>query len=512
MKENNRTINSTKNVIFALGCQFVTLLLSFVNRSFFIKNLSATYLGLNGVFSNVIYFLSLAELGIGNVLLYNLYKPLKDNDNKKIVQILNLFKKLYTIIAIVILVLGILVIPLLPYILNGIKFSLSILIIYLLFLTNTVASYLFTYKMFLLTADQKDRIVSQVTMFTVIIKEIIQILILILFKNFYLYLIVLIITTLMKNIILSIIVSKKYDLKLKVDALPVKEKKRIFLDFRDIFFYKFSNIVLYGTDNLLMSMLLNNGTIIVGIYSNYLLITNSLKNVITPIFQAMTGSIGNLNASDDIEKKYTVFKSLNFIATFIYGLCSICLFLLLNPFINIFAGKDYLFTTVIVVIIVIYFYVEGTFTPSWIFRETAGIFRKSKNTALVQAILNVVLSIVLGLKIGIVGILGATIISRLLTTYFYEPFLIVNNYLNKSFVNYLLNNLKYLLRNLLVGIVVYFIFRNMTINNYFDFLIYGTLIFTLSLVLLIKLSHKDDEFKFLTAKFKFILNKVRRGK
>ena len=184
MTESNRTINSTKNIIFAISCQVITLLLSFVNRSFFIKNLSATYLGLNGVFSNVIYFLSLAELGVGNVLLYNLYKPLKDNDQKKVVQVLNLFKKMYTFIALLILIIGILIIPLLPYILNGVKFSLSVVIIYLLFLINTVVSYIFNYKMFLLTADQKDNIVSKVSIITILVKEISQILALIFFKNF----------------------------------------------------------------------------------------------------------------------------------------------------------------------------------------------------------------------------------------------------------------------------------------------------------------------------------------
>ena len=261
-----------------------------------------------------------------------------------------------------------------------------------------------------------------------------------------------------------------------------------------------------------MSMLLNNGTIIVGIYSNYLLITNSLKNIISSFFQAMTGSIGNLNASDDNEKKYTIFKALNFMATFIYGVCSICLLLLLNPFINIFAGPNYLFSISIVIVIIVHFYVEGTFTPSWIFRETAGIFKKSKNAALTLALINIILSIVLGIKFGVIGILGATIISRLLTTYFYEPYLIVSKYLNKSFSKYLWNNLKYLLKNLLVGLVIYVIFKNIVISNYFEFLIYGILIFTLTTILLICLSFKDNEFKFLISKFKFILKKVRKEK
>ena len=310
MKESNRTFNSTKNALFAIICQSLTILLSFVTRSVLIHTLSQTYIGLNGIFANIIDFLNLAELGIGNILLFNLYKPLANNDEKRVVQILNLFKKIYTIIALVILGLGILIIPILPYILNGVSFTLEVLIIYLLFLINTVCSYIYNYKMFLLTADQKNHIVSIVTIFVIIIKEIFQITVLLLFKNFYLYLIVLIITTILKNIILSIITDKKYDLKIKVEELAKSEKKAIYSDFKDIFFYKVASVIIYGTDNLLMSILIKGGTIIVGIYSNYLLITNSLKNVITAFFQGMIGSVGNLNVKSDNDKKYLVYRTL----------------------------------------------------------------------------------------------------------------------------------------------------------------------------------------------------------
>jgi len=508
MENESRTYNSSRNAFFAIICQVITLFLSFISRAIFIKYLSSTYLGLNGVFSNVISFLCLAELGVGNVLLYNLYKPLKENDDKKIRQILNLFKKYYIGIASIILILGILFIPFIPFILNGVDFSFSIIIIYLLFLINTVCSYLYAYKISLLTAAQKNYIVSKTTILVTIFKEGFQILVLLLTKNYYLFLAVTILSTITKNIVLSKKCDKLFaNINIPTEPLTLNEQKKIKSDFKDIFLYKIANVALYSTDNILTSSLLKGGTILVGIYSNYLLITDSLNKLIGAMFQAFTASIGNLNSGNDNEKKYFVFKSLNFMANWIYGAVCACLLVLVNPFINIFAGPEYLFSFGIVLVIIGAFYIDGTFTPIWIFRETTGLFKKSKNIAIILALTNIILSIILGKIFGIIGILGATIISRLLTTYWYEPYIITRKYLNKSYLKYVLNNLKFIVKNIVVCIIIYFAFKNIVINNYLSFILYGILVFTVTNILLLILNFREQEFGYLMSKLKSLLKR-----
>lgn len=509
MKKDSRTFKSTKNAVYAIICQAITLILSFITRALFIDYLSSTYLGLNGVFSNIISFLCLAELGVGNVLLYNLYGPIRNKDHKKVFQVLNLFKKYYKIISIIILTLGLLAIPIIPFILTGVKFSIEILVIYLLFLCNTVCSYLYAYKMAILTADQKNYIVSGVTVFTTILKEGLQIIVLIIFKNYYLFLIITIVTTILKNILLNIQSNKilsNYKIK-EVEEMDKESKKKIFSDFKDIFMYKVANVAIYSTDNILISSLLSRGTVLVGIYSNYLLITEALNKLISAAFQAFTGSIGNLNSGKNTEKKYDIFNSLSFMAYWIYGVCCTCLLLLINPFINLFAGSEYIFSTIIVIIIIVAFYIDGTFIPVWIFRETAGIFKKSKRGVIILAITNIILSIILGKIFGIAGILGATVISRLFTTYWYEPYLIFSKYLNKSFKEYIFNNIKFLIKNLIVILITYSIFDNIVIASYFDFIIYGILIFVTANILLLILNFREFEFKFLVDKIKFLFRR-----
>lgn len=511
MKDESRTLKSSKNAFFAMICQCITLVLSFITRSLFIKYLSNEYLGLNGVFSNIISFLCLAELGVGNVLLYNLYKPLKDNDETKIIQTLALFKKLYTIIASFILVLGLFFIPILPFIINGISFNFKLVLIYLLFLANTIGSYLYAYKIFLLTADQKNYIVSKTTIFITILKEGIQIIILIVFQNYYLFLMTTIVTTILKNIVLSYQTDQLFPyLNKKVKELEKETKKSIFSDFKDIFLYKIANVALYSTDNILISSLLNKGTLLVGIYSNYLLITDALNKLIGSVFQAFTASIGNLNTSNESEKKYMVFRSLNFMAYWIYGVVCACLFLLVNPFIQLFAGEQYLFSTTIVIIIIIAFYIDGTFTPIWIFRETTGIFKKSKNIAIVLALTNIILSIILGLMFGVSGILGATILSRLLTTYWYEPYLILKSYLKESFFKHVCFNIQFMIKNIVMCIIMYLLFQHISIHNYFEFALYGFLIFLGANGILLVLNIKATELKFLISRFKLLVTKIRK--
>ncbi len=491
MNKEARSLNSIRNIILSVTSQVIMIFVVFFSRTLFIKILGATYLGVNGLFYNILTLLSLAELGVGNVMIYSLYKPIAKDDKEKITKLLNFYKKIYIFIALFIFSLGLLLVPFLKYLVNSNLPLKDITIYYVVFLLNSVFSYMCVYKTTLINADQRIYIVKWYTFLFQVMQNIIQIIILIWTKNYLLYLIIQAMTTLLTNIFLSYKTSKLYPFINEKKSLEKQEKTIIFNKIKATLLYKIGVVFMNNTDNILISIIL--GTIYVGYYSNYILITSTINTIIALIINAISSSVGNLNALEKNSKKYKIFTTLILIFQWGVTFCSIALFFLLNDFILLWLGKDFLLDKATVLVIVANFYLANVISPVWMYRETLGLFEKIKYVMLIASLLNVILSIALGFWFGLIGILGSTLIARLLTTVWYEPIILYRDIFKIRVLNYFKQQLFFvslaMISFLAVGLLLMFI-KEVSIIHFilkiFICLIVPNLIFFISL------KNKDD--------------------
>lgn len=440
----NRTKSSIKNLLFAGIGQFVGIIINLISRFVFVKILTQEYLGLDGLFSNIISMLSLVELGIGPAMTFSLYKPLAENNIEKIKALMKLYKKAYTIIGIVVLILGISITPFIPYLIDEMpNINENINYIYILFVINTSISYFYSYKRSLIISDQKRYIATFYRYTFYAILNIIQIIVLVITKNYLLFLTAQIVMTLVENICISKKADKLYPyIKDKnVKKLENNEKEPIKKNVFAMMFHKIGTVVVNSTDNLIISKFV--GLIAVGIYSNYFLVIKALNTIIEQVFTSITASLGNLGAIETEEKVYKVYKKVFFMNFWIYSFASITLYILFNDFIEIWLGENYLLEKVTVGIIVINFYITGMRKTCLVFKDALGLFWQDRYKPILESIINIIVSIILVQKMGIVGVFLGTLISTLTTCFWIEPYVVYKYGLKQNLRKYFSKYLKY---------------------------------------------------------------------
>lgn len=442
-KSASRIENSMRNIFVAVGCQFLTIIFSFWSRSVFIIFLGAEYLGINGLFQNILSVMSLADLGFGTAIIYALYRPLADNDTYKVTQIINFFKKIYNFIAILVLFVGVALIPFLQYLVNLEQNIPHLKFYYFLFLLETVCSYLVVYKSALLNADQRNYIVKIIHTIFNVFSHILKLVLLYLTKSFSIYVISGVFCVIASNIVIQVVANKNYPyLNKKVDKLDKKTSNDIFENVKSLFLYRIGGVILNNTDNILISTLVN--TISVGYYSNYALLFGTVNTFSELIFGSLNSSVGNQYAGKDSNKIESTFRMLNFANFWVYGFCCITLYCLMSDFITLWLGSKFVFDDLTVFIICLNIYVCGMMSSVVTVRMATGIFKKTKYVYCITAIFNIVFSIILGKTFGIAGIIAATIISRLLTNVWYEPLVIYKQVFKSPAYRYYLKQLLYL--------------------------------------------------------------------
>jgi O-antigen/teichoic acid export membrane protein len=502
-----RIQNSLKNMTFGLFGQVIISFAGFIVRTVFIKILGIEYLGLNGLFTSILVMLSVANLGFDSAIIYSLYKPLADKDHRKIQALMNLYKNAYRIVGIVVLVIGLLIVPFLPLIIGREIEIENIYTIYLLFLLNSVLSYFVIYKKSIIIADQKKYIISKIHTFLTLILNLVQIIQLVIVGDYLLYLIIQIILNFGENVFVALKANRLYPfLKEKNHAkLSNEERKRFFENLYALMLYKLSGVVISGTDNIIISVFL--GVHFVGLYSNYLLILGTVVMILSFIFSSLTASVGNLIVSEDVEKKYLIYRVINFSNFWIYGMCSVCLWALINPFISLWIGKEYLLSNFEVLAIIINFYTGGMQSASSIYRETTGLFKIGKYRPVFAAIINVGVSILLAMHIGLAGVLFGTIISRLCTYFWYDPYLIFKYVFKKSIRIYFVRYAKYSTLVIVCSVITKYMVNKLYFESIFIFFLHcltGLFISNLFFYMVFK---KTEEFMYLVEVFKVLINK-----
>lgn len=437
--ESSRTSNVLKTSGIGMISTVLTTLLAFGYRTVFIYILSASYLGVEGLFSNILKMLSLAELGISTAIVYRFYEPISKNDTEKVGQLLRFFKAVYMTIAGVILLVGLSILPFLHIFIKDVSEvppDINLHLTYALYLLMQVSTYLFSYKLTILTADQKQYIVSIFNVTVKILTYAAQIIALIIWKNFILSLILNIVVTLTSNIIMSSIVEHKYKDVFHVKTMLSKdERKQIYKDTFATLCHKIGGIIANGTDSIIISSFI--GITVAGIYSNYHMVIYSIITIMQQVTGNFTSSLGNAAVEKTGEEQFKDYKKLLFATLWISSYVTTCVYVLVDKFMFIWTKKSEMVLdefTAILIAVMLFTDIIRYITTSYI--NGNGLFVKDKIRPLIEATINLVVSILAVQTMGLAGVFVGTIISRVCTTMWREPYLVFKHVFNESMMYY----------------------------------------------------------------------------
>lgn len=407
---------TVKNVRYGLFAKLLSLLIGFLSRTIFIYTLGINYLGVNGLFTNILGVLSLAELGIGTAINYSLYKPIAENDIETIKSLMIFYKKTYQVIALVITFLGLSLLPFLGIIVKNPGDVGNISVYYLIFLFNTVSSYFVSYKFSLVNANQQNYIFSLVNSITSFLTISIQIFVLLMFKSFLIYLLTASVIGLAQKVFLHFFIDRKfpYLMEKNVQPLPKQVLDPVKKNIKALFFHKIGDVGVHQTDNIIISSFINVST--VGLLSNYNLLITSISGILTIIFNSTVASFGNLIATESKEKQFAIYRIYRFIAFWLYGFSAIALYVLSDIFITLWIGASMVIPQSTVLLIIIDFYMIGHRITINNIKSAGGIFQQDAYVAILQTVVNLVVSIILVRKIGLPGVFIGTICQGLLST------------------------------------------------------------------------------------------------
>ena len=504
----DRKRNSFKNMVTAVGSNIITIIVGLIAQAIFIKILGSEYLGLNGLFSNIISMLGIAELGIGSAIIYNMYKPIAENDKEKIKSLMKFYKKSYRIITLIISIIGLLIIPFIKYIVDieSVTIDINVYLVYILFLLETIFSYILSYKRSILYANQKEYITNIVHIGYTIIVNTLQLIMLYLTHNYYLYLIIKIIMRLLENVVISLYVNRKYEYLKANDAtsLDKKTEKDIFQKIKALFFHKIGTFIVSGTDNIIISKYL--GLVTVGLYSNYYLIINAVQTVLNHIIQATKASIGNLLVTETKEKQFDIFDKIRFVNFWISCFSSICIFVIMDSFITIWIGYKFVLPTKVLLVLVINFFIVSSRSTYGAFKEAAGIFYEDRFVPIIESLLNIVLSIIFVKKFGLMGVFMGTIGSGLILWLYSYPKYVYKNLFGRSYIDYMKETVYYFIIFALIAGFTYSLAVLISFDNvYLQFISNVLISVIVPNVILLLLFSKDDNFK-------YFLNMIKRKK
>lgn len=494
----SRTKYTQKNMAVGLLVQILKIILSFVSRTIFIRTLGSEYLGLNGLFTNVLSMMSLAELGVGGALTYSLYEPLAQGNDKKLQILMNLYKKAYLVIGSIIATMGIALLPFLQYLVNfdG-NVSINYHAIYLLFLLDSVATYFFAaYRSSILQASQQEYVVNTITSIFDWITVILQLIVLLFVKSYYAYLIVKIIVGIIKNEYIAYVAGKKFPMLNKkcTERLDKEEKTKIVKNVYAMLLTKISAKVYSSTDNIIISGLL--GTILVGYYSNYNTIVYSVTSVIGIVLGAAKASIGNLNVLETTERKFLVFEKILFVNMWGYSLAAICLMQLLSPFVNLWLGNEFVLDSWVVLTIVLNFLISGLNHTVSIFKDACGLFWQTRYRTVATAVVNLISSIILAHWLGLAGVFLGTIISYIVTILPYDPYVLYREVFHRSVVHFYVWYIKAILITVIGYLLVHLLCRNIDDTIIWGFLLETVVTLGISNLVLIFFNYRKKEFHY----------------
>lgn len=404
-----RTKYATRNILFGSFLKIYLMFVPFLMRTAMIYFMGVQYLGLTSLFVSILQVLNLAELGIGTAMIFSMYKPVAEDDRDTVCALMRLYRTYYRVIGLVIGLVGVAITPLVPSFINGdIPGELNVYILYLLNLGATVVSYwLFAYKNCLLTAHQRTDVISIVTLITNTLQYGIQLMILLWLKNYYLYVIAILVTQALNNIIIAAVATKMYPQYRPEGKLDKTQKEDIKRRIRDLFISKLGGTVLGSADTLVISAFL--GLTILAVYQNYFYIISAIYGFIEVILTSVTAGIGNSMITETEEKNFNDMRKFTFMYMWLVGFCICCFLGLFQTFMEIWVGSDLLLPYTAVISFCIYFYSYELTRLFNVFKSAAGAWHEDRFRPLVSAVVNLFLNLLAVKYLGVHGIILSTI-------------------------------------------------------------------------------------------------------
>lgn len=415
-----RSKNAKRNIVSGFINKVLTIIFPFITRTVFIYTLGAEYLGLNSLFSSILQVLNLTELGFGSAVVYSMYKPIATDDNDTLCSLLNFYRKSYNAIGCIIAVIGVGLIPFLSKLISGTCPSeLNLTALYLLYLSNTVFSYLFfAYKGALLNAFQRTDIASNVNTILIALLNIIQCLFLVTVRKYYayyIYLVAMLVFTLLNNLWISFVVDKQYPQLKCRGHISKSMKHNIKIQVAGLFVTKVCQVSRNSFDSIFISAFL--GLTLTAIYNNYYYVMNSIILVLGVIATSLLAGVGNSIITSSINKNYQDMNNINFVYMWLSGWCSVCLLCLYQPFMKLWVGDKMCLPFSAVIAMVIYFYSLKMGDIRGLYSDAAGLWWQNRWRAIAEAVCNLVLNYTLIQLFGIVGVILATVISLILINF-----------------------------------------------------------------------------------------------
>ncbi|HHT7240234.1 MULTISPECIES: lipopolysaccharide biosynthesis protein [Bacillus] len=491
-----RTKNSIINISAGLANQLIITALSFISRTVFINSLGIEYLGINGLLTNILAMLSLAEAGLGASIMYSLYKPVAENNQKKINVLMKFYRNAYIVIALTILFLGLSLMPFLEYFIKDSSVE-DIHLIYFIFLFNTVSTYLFVHKNSFLNVCQKGYVVTGVYSISSILSTCLKIGVLNYTQNYILYLVIDGIITLTTTIILSNVANKMYPfLKNKVSSkLDSETKSNITKNVKAIVLQNIGSYLVLGTDNIIISSFISVAA--VGLYSNYNMLIEICRTFINQIFNNIYHSVGNLIANESKEKVYSIYKVYRLLNFWLYSFFTIALYIMIDPFITIWLGSRFLVSKEILIVLMVIFYERGMRNSITTVKTASGIFHEDRYAPLCQAAVNLIVSIILVQYIGMVGVFIGTFVSVLAVPFWTTPYLVYKKVFHKSVGSYFVKYFYFITIGIGTYFLTYFVCSFILVGDMVSLILKGMVCFVIPNLVYVIIFYKTDEFKYL---------------
>lgn len=468
----NRIKNTKRNAVWGMVEKVISLALPFVLRTIIIKELGESVLGLNSLFTSLLQVLNMAELGFSNAIIYNMYKPVAENDTDIICALMNLYRKVYYVIGVIVLLIGLVLVPFLPQLIKGtVPEGYNLYVLYAINLFNTVISYfLFAYKNCLLNAYHRNDIISKVRTLTLFFQYAYQFFVLLVFKDYYLYLIILPIITIANNIINAYIVTKlfpEYKCRGKLSKSKIEDIK---LNVSGLMIGKICLVSRNSFDSIFVSAFL--GLTSVAMYTNYYYIISAVNIFLSVITESMRAGIGNSIVTETVEKNYHDFRVFYMGYAWLSGWCTICLLCLFQPFMKLWMGESLMFPYTTVVLFAVYFYSLKLGDIRSVYSNSTGLFWQSRHYVIIEAISNVVLNYVFVKIWGVNGIIVATNLTIIFINFVWGTIVIFKYYfVNESFIRFVGEQFSYFLVNAMVAGVTIYICKMVVIGDIIGFII-----------------------------------------
>lgn len=408
-----RTKNAYRNILFGGILKVYQILLPFVMRTAMIRFMGMRYLGLSGLFTSILQVLNLAELGVGSAMVFSMYRPIAEDDSDTICALMKLYRTYYRLIGLAIGAVGLLLTPVIPHLIRGeVPSELNLYILYFLNLGTTVISYwLFAYRNSLLTAHQRDDVLSKVKLLTSTVQYGSQLFVLAVFHDYYLYLIAALLTQIFTNVLTAAASKRHYPSYCPKGELDQNIRSDINKRIRDLFTSKVGSIVINSADTIVISAFL--GLEVLAVYQNYYYVITSMTGLVTIVFTACLAGIGNSLIVETKEKNYRDLRKFTFIIAWIAGFGASGFLLLAQPFVRIFFGSESLMEMPAVVFLAAYYYIFEINALLNTYKDAGGIWHKDRWRPMVTAFANLGMNLIMVQFLSIYGIILSTVLSML---------------------------------------------------------------------------------------------------